>query len=176
VLTALTLLHVAFAPQVRLVEDVDRPLDYERMTRAELHKELLDLEQARPGLTWPILGVVVGGAGAALSAFIFWSMFSTPYGLAVYSAVVLVVVFVASVATVAAGVGGYALNKPKRDAIGERLDEIRKAEHEGRCRSVPGQPCEMDPQGPPPAPPPRSPFVPQVEGPAPSPSFVLARF
>ncbi len=150
----------------RLVADVR----YESMTRAELQAEYDALEARRPGLALPISLIGLGLAGGVVSAVAFWIPFSTPFGLGVYSAAILIAAFVVSVAIVATGIALWARRKPERDAIGAELQRIEDAYREGRCRNVDGQrPCEKDPSTAPG-------FPPQVEVPGPQPALVLAAF
>lgn len=151
---------------VRLVADVR----YETMTRAELQAEYDALEARRPGLFVPLSLIGLGLAGGVISAVAFWIPFSTPYGLAVYSAAILIAAFVVSIAMVATGTALWVRRKPERDAIGAELERLEDAYREGRCRNVEGQrPCEKDPNTGPS-------FPPQVEAPGPGPGWVLAVF
>jgi hypothetical protein len=166
-MTVVMLLHASdptLAPAAR----------YELMSRAELQSAYDDLEAKRPGIGLPLTGILVGAAGVVISFVVFWVNFTTPYGLAVYSAVTLMGAFLVSAAMIIGSIALWSHRRPERDAIGRHLQEIEDAYREGRCRSVAGQrPCAKDPSGPPPT---RDGFVPQVSAPGPVPSLVVARF
>jgi hypothetical protein len=112
--------------------------------------------------------------GSLISAGVFWSMFTTPFGIAVYAAVLLIAAGIVSLGLAAGSIALYALRKPERDTIGSQMQELEKAYREGRCRTEPGlPPCPKDPYAPPVLP---GTFVPQVRSEDPLPSLVIARF
>ena len=180
--TALVMLHAMPGPvaegtprSARLIADAPVAKDYAQMTRDEQEAIYASLEERRPGLALPLVLIFAGGAGAVITAIAFWIPFSTVYGLAVYSAAILVTAFVVSLAMVGTGVALYAVRKPERDELGNEMQIIEQHYRDGRCRSVPGfRPCRNDPNGP--VLPSRPGWVPQVRAPGPEPSLLLATF
>jgi hypothetical protein len=161
---------------VRLIEDLPAAPSYEQMSRLQQRAEYRSLDEQRPGLALPVLGITLGAVGAFTSSIVFWSMFTTPYGLAVYAAVLLIAAAIVSVAMIVGGIALNVHNQPQRDALGEKLHKLEDAYRQGRCRTEPGlPPCSKDPYGPPQTVPSNG-FVPQVSAPAPEPSLVVARF